>query len=122
MTIVFLLGVSAMGKTDASDGLSALSDAMAGIVVMVLVMLCPYATYRFVHWAADGSGHDDLHRTGVAGMTVAAGAAKTAGQLAVQARHGDAGSAGTGNGSGPGLRRRSPPGSIRPADPVVTPS
>ncbi|MFF9072791.1 ATP-binding protein [Streptomyces sp. NPDC014872] len=85
MTIVFLLGVSAMGKTDASDGLSALSDAIAGIVVMVLVLLCPYATYKFVHWAADGGGHDDLHRTGVAGMAVAAGAAKTAGQLAVQA-------------------------------------
>ncbi|MEU6375902.1 ATP-binding protein [Streptomyces sp. NPDC046909] len=85
MTIVFLLGVSAMGKSDASDGLAALSDAMAGIVVMVLVMLCPYATYKFVHWAADGGGQDDLHRTGVAGVAVAAGAAKTAGQLALQA-------------------------------------
>ncbi|MEU1299982.1 SCO6881 family protein [Streptomyces shenzhenensis] len=85
MTIVFLLGVSAMGKSDASDGLSALSDAMAGIVVMVLVMLCPYATYKFVHWAADGGGQDDLHRTGVTGVAVAAGAAKTAGQLAMQA-------------------------------------
>jgi hypothetical protein len=88
MTIVFLLGISAMGKTDANDGLGALSDAMAGIVVMVLVMLCPYATYKFVHWAADGGGQDDLHRTGVAGMAVAAGAAKTAGQLAVQASTG----------------------------------
>ncbi|WP_405523485.1 ATP-binding protein [Streptomyces canus] len=85
MTIVFLLGVSAMGKSDASDGLAALSDAMAGIVVMVLVMLCPYATYKFVHWAADGGDQGDLHRTGVAGMAVAAGAAKTAGQLAMQA-------------------------------------
>nr|WP_323447806.1 ATP-binding protein [Streptomyces sp. YSPA8] len=85
MTIVFLLGVSAMGKTDPTDGLSALSDAMAGIVIMVLVLLCPYATYKFVHWAAEGSGQDDLHRTGVAGVTVAAGAAKTAGQLAMQA-------------------------------------
>ncbi|MFG2862243.1 ATP-binding protein [Streptomyces sioyaensis] len=85
MTIVFLLGVSAMGKSDSHGGLDALSDAIAGIVVMVLVMLCPYATYKFIHWAADGGGHDDLHRTGVAGMTVAAGAAKTAGQLAMQA-------------------------------------
>ncbi|PGH49678.1 ATP-binding protein [Streptomyces sp. Ru87] len=84
MTIVLLLGVSAMGKSDASDGLSALSDAMAGIVVMALVLLCPYATYKFVHWAADGSGQDDLHRTGVAGITAAAGATKTAGQLAMQ--------------------------------------
>lgn len=85
MTVVFLIGVSAMGKSDAKDGMAALSDAMAGIVVMVLVLLCPYATYKFVHWASDGGGHDDLHRTGVAGMAVAAGAAKTAGSLAMQA-------------------------------------
>ena len=88
MTVVFLIGVSAMGKSDASDGMSALSDAMAGIVVMVLVLLCPYATYKFVHWASDGGGHDDTHRTGVAGLAVAAGAAKTAGTLAMQTRTG----------------------------------
>lgn len=85
MTVVFLIGVSAMGKSDSHDGLSALSDALAGIVVMVLVLLCPYATYKFVHWASDGGGHDDLHSTGIAGMAVAAGAAKTAGSLAMQA-------------------------------------
>ncbi|MFI5752691.1 ATP-binding protein [Streptomyces sp. NPDC051644] len=88
MTVVFLIGVSAMGKSDPQDGMAALSDAMAGIVVMVLVLLCPYATYKFVHWATDGGGHDDLHRTGVAGMAVAAGAAKTAGSLAMQASTG----------------------------------
>ena len=88
MTVVFLIGVSAMGKSDASDGMAALSDAMAGIVVMVLVLLCPYATYKFVHWASDGGGHDDVHRTGVAGLAVAAGAAKTAGSLAMQTRTG----------------------------------
>ncbi|MFI1369877.1 SCO6881 family protein [Streptomyces griseochromogenes] len=88
MTVVFLIGVSAMGKSDAHDGMAALSDALAGVVVMVLVLLCPYATYKFVHWASDGGGHDDLHRTGVAGMAVAAGAAKTAGSLAMQASTG----------------------------------
>ncbi|MDJ1132009.1 SCO6881 family protein [Streptomyces iconiensis] len=88
MTIVFLLGVSAMGKSDSDGGMAALSDAMAGMVVMALVLLCPYATYKFVHWAADGGGHDDLHRTGVAGVGTAAGAAKTAGQLAMQAKTG----------------------------------
>ncbi|WP_411089783.1 ATP-binding protein [Streptomyces sp. 061-3] len=92
MTVVFLIGVSAMGKSDATDGMAALSDAMAGIVVMVLVLLCPYATYKFVHWASDGGGHDDLHRTSVAGMAVAAGAAKTAGSMAMRA--------GTGAGTG----------------------
>ncbi|MCD0485240.1 ATP-binding protein [Streptacidiphilus sp. ASG 303] len=85
MTVVFLIGVSALGKSDPKDGLGALSDALAGLVVMVLVLLCPYATYRFVRWASDGGGHDDLHRTGIAGVAVAAGAAKTAGSLALQA-------------------------------------
>ncbi|WP_371790354.1 ATP-binding protein [Streptomyces sp. NBC_01471] len=85
MTVVFLIGVSAMGKSDSHGGMAALSDAMAGIVVMILVLLCPYATYTFVHWASDGGGHDDLHRTGVAGMAVAAGAAKTAGSMAMRA-------------------------------------
>ncbi|MFF2503591.1 ATP-binding protein [Streptomyces sp. NPDC058067] len=88
MTVVFLIGVSAMGKSDSNDGMAALSDAMAGIVVMVLVLLCPYATYKFVHWASDGGGHDDLHRTGAAGMAVATGAAKTAGSLAMRASAG----------------------------------
>ncbi|QHC21440.1 SCO6881 family protein [Streptomyces sp. GS7] len=88
MTVVFLIGVSAMGKPESHNGMAALSDAMAGIVVMVLVLLCPYATYKFVHWATDGGGHDDLHRTGVAGMAVAAGAAKTAASLAMQASTG----------------------------------
>ncbi|MEY9846387.1 hypothetical protein ABH940_003474 [Streptacidiphilus sp. BW17] len=88
MTVVFLIGVSAMGKSDAHDGMSALSDALAGIVVMVLVLLCPYATYKFVHWASDGGGHDDVHRAGVGGIAVGAGAVKTAGSLAMQARLG----------------------------------
>ncbi|MFG3253322.1 ATP-binding protein [Streptomyces sp. NPDC048172] len=90
MTIVFLLGVSAMGKSDSDGGMAALSDAMSGLVVMVLVLLCPYATYKFVHWAADGSGQDDLHRSGMAGVGTATGAAKTAGQLALQAKTGGA--------------------------------
>jgi len=88
MTIVFLLGVSAMGQSDSKDGLSALSDALAGLTIMVMILLCPYATYKFVHWASDSGGHDDLHRTGVAGVAVAAGAVKAAGSLAMQVRSG----------------------------------
>nr|BFD94088.1 ATP-binding protein [Kitasatospora sp. Xyl93] len=84
MTVVFITGVSAIGNSDAKDGMAALSDVMAGVVIMVLVLLCPYAVYKFIHWATDGSGHDDMHRTGVAGMAVAAGAAKTAAGLAMQ--------------------------------------
>ncbi|SCE24153.1 MULTISPECIES: SCO6881 family protein [unclassified Streptomyces] len=88
MTVVFLIGVSALGQTHARDGVGAVSDALAGLVVMVLVLLCPYACYKFVHWATDSGGHDDLHRTAVAGVTVAANAAKTAGRLAFQASTG----------------------------------
>ncbi|MFF3538534.1 ATP-binding protein [Streptomyces sp. NPDC002466] len=84
MTVVFLIGVSALGKTETHDGMAALSDALAGIVVMVLVLLCPYATYKFVHWASDSGGQDDLHRTSVAGLAIAVGAAKTAGSMAMQ--------------------------------------
>ncbi|WP_246459937.1 SCO6881 family protein [Streptomyces himalayensis] len=90
MTVVFLVGVSAMGKADPQDGMAALSDAMAGIVVMVLVLLCPYATYKFVHWAGDGGSAGELHRTSVAGMAVAAGAAKTAAGVAMRASTGTA--------------------------------
>ncbi|MDF3291881.1 SCO6881 family protein [Streptomyces silvisoli] len=85
MTIVFVVGISAIGRSDSHDGLSALSDMMAGIVVMVLVLLCPFAAYRFVHWASDGGNGDELHRTSAAGLATAAGAAKTAGSLALQA-------------------------------------
>ncbi|WP_059006618.1 SCO6881 family protein [Streptomyces specialis] len=88
MTVVFLIGVSAIGESDSSDALSALSDAMAGIVIMILVLLCPYATYTFVRWASDGGGHDEMHRSGTAGIAAVTGAAKTAGTLAVQAHVG----------------------------------
>lgn len=85
MTVVLLTGVSAVGQSDAKDGLSALADAMAGLVIVALVLLCPFVTYKFVHWASDGGAHGDLHRSGIAGLAVAAGAAKTAGSLAIQA-------------------------------------
>jgi hypothetical protein len=84
MTIVFLLGVSAIGQSESTNGASALSDALAGLTIMVLILLCPYATYKFVHWASDGSGQDDLHRSAMGGVSTAAGAARTAGSLAMQ--------------------------------------
>ncbi|OIJ91639.1 SCO6881 family protein [Streptomyces colonosanans] len=71
MTIVFVLGIAAMGKTEAKDGLSALADVLAGIVIMILVLLCPYATFKFVHWAAEGSDGETLHRAGGAGAQLA---------------------------------------------------
>jgi hypothetical protein len=106
MTIIFLLGVSALGETKATDGLGALSDIMAGIVIMVLVLLCPYATFKFVHWAAEGTNGEDLHRSGGAGMQVARQHAERAGRkaaaMAATGRAGGAGAAPQGPPSVPG--------------------
>ncbi|MFI9787304.1 ATP-binding protein [Kitasatospora sp. NPDC051984] len=100
MTVVFLVGVSAIGNSDSKDGLAALSDILAGIVVMVLVLLCPMMTYKFIHWASDGSAAD-LHRTTNAGLQTAAAAAKRGGQMAATAGTGGAGAAATAAPQGP---------------------
>ncbi|GGT22355.1 ATP-binding protein [Streptomyces antibioticus] len=92
MTIVFVLGIAAMGKTEADDGLAALADVMAGIVIMVLILLCPYATFKFVHWAAEGSDGESLHRAGGAGAQLAKQHAEKATRKAAQV----AATAGTG--------------------------
>ncbi|MFI9423385.1 ATP-binding protein [Streptomyces achromogenes] len=83
MTIVFVLGIAAMGNSDTKDGLAALADVLAGIVIMVLVLLCPYATFKFVHWAAEGSDGETLHRAGGAGAQMARQHAERAGRKAV---------------------------------------
>jgi hypothetical protein len=81
MTIVFALGVAAMGQSNTSDGLSALSDALAGVVVMCLVLCCPLITFKFVHWAGESANGADLTTSAGAGAAVAYGAArKTAGK------------------------------------------
>ncbi|WP_420036046.1 SCO6881 family protein [Streptomyces sp. cg28] len=85
MTIIFVLGIAAMGKTESKDGLSALADVMAGIVIMVLVLLCPYATFKFVHWAAEGTDGESIHRAGGAGAQLARQHAEKAGRKAVAA-------------------------------------
>ncbi|MEU5898689.1 SCO6881 family protein [Streptomyces venezuelae] len=85
MTIIFVLGIAAMGKTEAKDGLGALADVMAGIVIMVLVLLCPYATFKFVHWAAEGTDGESIHRAGGAGAQLARQHAEKAGRKAAAA-------------------------------------
>ncbi|MFJ9033639.1 ATP-binding protein [Streptomyces sp. NPDC102274] len=82
MTIIFVLGVAAMGETESKDGLAALADVMAGIVIMILVLLCPFATFKFVHWAAEGSDGETLHRAGGAGAQIARQHAERAGRKA----------------------------------------
>ncbi|MEV3857593.1 ATP-binding protein [Streptomyces sp. NPDC050095] len=91
MTIIFLLGVSALGNTKPKDGLAALSDVLAGVVIMAMVLLCPYMTYRFVHWAGEGAGGEDLHRAGGAGMTVARQHTERVGRKAASAMASGAG-------------------------------
>ncbi|WP_328486025.1 SCO6881 family protein [Streptomyces zaomyceticus] len=121
MTVIFLLGISAMGKTDADGGLAALADVMAGIVIMLLVMLCPYATFKFVHWAAESADGETLHRSGGAGAQIAKQHAENASRKAAAA----AATAGTGGAAaGAGAAPQGPssvPGQF-PGDIAASPS
>ncbi|MCX4884712.1 ATP-binding protein [Streptomyces sp. NBC_00847] len=100
MTVIFVLGIAAMGKTEAKDGIAALADVMAGIVVLALVLLCPYATFKFVHWAAsEGSDAETLHHSGGAGAQMARQHAERAGRKAAAAVA-TAGSGGAAAGAG----------------------
>ncbi|WP_406436051.1 type IV secretion system protein [Streptomyces sp. NBC_00631] len=92
MTVIFVLGIAAMGKTEAKDGIAALADVMSGIVIMILVLLCPYAVFKFVHWAADGTDGESIHRAGGAGAQIAKAHAERAARKAAAA----AATAGTG--------------------------
>ncbi|MCQ9179157.1 ATP-binding protein [Streptomyces sp. IBSBF 2953] len=100
MTVIFVLGIAAMGKTEAKDGTAALADVMAGIVILTLVLLCPYATFKFVHWAAsEGSDGESLHRSGGAGAQMARQHAERAGRKAA-AMAATAGTSGAAAGAG----------------------
>ncbi|WP_308129694.1 SCO6881 family protein [Kitasatospora aureofaciens] len=98
VTIVMLVGVSAIGQSDTKDGIQALSDIIAGLVVMALVLCAPFMVYKFIHWAGDGQSHD-LHRSTAAGLQTASAAAKKAGQMAVTAGSGGAAGASAGAGA-----------------------
>ncbi|MEU6243973.1 ATP-binding protein [Streptomyces sp. NPDC047024] len=102
MTVIFVLGIAAMGKTDAKDGIGALADVMSGIVIMVLVLLCPYAVFKFVHWAADGTDGESIHRAGGAGAQIArAHTEKVARKAAATAATAGTGGAAAGAGAAP---------------------
>lgn len=102
MTVIFVLGIAAMGKTEAKDGIGALADVMSGIVIMVLVLLCPYAVFKFVHWAADGTDGESIHRAGGAGAQIAkAHAEKAARKAASAATTAGTGGAAAGAGAAP---------------------
>ncbi|MEU3599290.1 ATP-binding protein [Streptomyces sp. NPDC006798] len=114
MTVIFLLGASAMGRTNPEDGIAALADVMAGIVIMALVLLSPYATFKFVHWAAEGTDGESMHRAGGAGAQVARQYAEQAARKAATAATGGAGAA-AGAGAG-GAAPQGPPVSEFPGD------
>ncbi|MER6500161.1 ATP-binding protein [Streptomyces sp. NPDC001455] len=102
MSVIFVLGIAAMGKTEAKDGIGALADIMSGIVVMVLVLLCPYAVFKFVHWAAEGTDGESIHRAGGAGAQIAkAHAEKAARKAAAAAATAGTGGAAAGAGTAP---------------------
>ncbi|MFD7136824.1 ATP-binding protein [Streptomyces sp. NPDC059894] len=102
MTVIFVLGIAAMGKTEAKDGIAALADVMSGIVIMILVLLCPYAVFKFVHWAADGTDGESIHRAGGAGAQIArAHAEKAARKAAAAAATAETGGAAAGAGAAP---------------------
>ncbi|MET9958160.1 ATP-binding protein [Streptomyces sp. NPDC006326] len=92
MTIIFVLGIAAMSKTEAKDGVSALADMAAGMVIMLLVLLCPYMVFKFAHWASEGTDGESIHRAGGAGAQMARQHAENAGRKAASA----AATAGTG--------------------------
>ncbi|PZG97097.1 ATP-binding protein [Streptomyces sp. NTH33] len=124
MTIIFVLGVAAMGRTEAEDGLAALADVLAGIVIMILVLLCPYATFKFVHWAAEGSDGETLHRAGGAGAQLAKQHAERTGRKAA-AMAATAGTGGAAAGAGAGAAPQGPdptPGGGFPGDIAPGPS
>nr|WTC07125.1 type IV secretion system protein [Streptomyces anthocyanicus] len=112
MTVIFVLGIAAMGKTEANDGIAALADVMSGIVIMVLVLLCPYAVFKFVHWAADGTDGESIHRAGGAGAQIAKAHAEKAARKASAA----AATAGTG-GAAAGAGGAAAMGSAAPQGP-----
>lgn len=102
MTVIFVLGIAAMGQTEAKDGVGALADVMSGIVIMVLVLLCPYAVFKFVHWAADGTDGESIHRAGGAGAQIAkAHAEKAARKVASAATTAGTGGAAAAAGGAP---------------------
>ncbi|MER6424686.1 ATP-binding protein [Streptomyces sp. NPDC001137] len=102
MTVIFVLGIAAMGRTEAKDGIAALADVMSGIVIMILVLLCPYAVFKFVHWAADGTDGESIHRAGGAGAQIAkAHAEKAARKAAAAAATAGTGGAAAGAGATP---------------------
>ncbi|WP_129838097.1 ATP-binding protein [Streptomyces sp. RFCAC02] len=101
MTVIFVLGISAIGSSVAEGGIGALADVLAGTVIMALVLLCPYATFRFVHWASEGTSGEDIHRAGGSGAQVARQHASHVGRRAAALAASGVGGAAAASGTAP---------------------
>ncbi|MFF7438985.1 ATP-binding protein [Streptomyces sp. NPDC008122] len=123
MTIIFVLGIAAIGEADGKDGVAALADVAAGMVIMLLVLMCPYTVFKFTHWASESTDGESIHRAGGAGASVArqhaenagrkaAAAAATAGTGGAAAGAGAAGGAQAGGGGFPGDIATNPAGGM----------
>ncbi|MGW4441947.1 SCO6881 family protein [Streptomyces sp. NPDC004682] len=104
MAVIFVLGIAAMGRTEAKDGIAALADVMAGAVVLALVLLCPYGVFKFVHWAAESTDGESIHRAGGAGAQIARAHAEKGIRKATAA----AATAGTGGAAAAGAAPQGP--------------
>ncbi|MGW3228604.1 SCO6881 family protein [Kitasatospora sp. NPDC001095] len=122
VTIVMLVGVSAIGQSDTRDGIAALSDIIAGLVVMALVLCAPFMVFKFVHWSsADGGQSHDLHRSTAAGLQAATSTAKKGGQLAMTAATGGAGAGAAASAGGAGASGAAGAGAASPQGPAQVP-
>ncbi|MFD9793331.1 ATP-binding protein [Streptomyces sp. NPDC059070] len=123
MTIIFVLGLASLSKTDSKDGMAALADVAAGMVIMLLVLFTPYATFKFVHWASEGSDGETLHRAGGAGAQLARQHATGIGRkAAAAAATGGAGAAAGGAAGAAGGAEAAGSGGSFPGDIAANPT
>ncbi|WP_433017959.1 hypothetical protein [Kribbella sp. CA-294648] len=52
MAVVFALGISATGNAD-PGGETSIGTFLAGILLLAMAALAPFATFTFIHWAGD---------------------------------------------------------------------
>ncbi|WBQ04404.1 hypothetical protein [Kribbella sp. CA-293567] len=71
MAVVFAVGISATGNTTPS-GEASVGTFLAGVLLLAMAALAPFATFTFIHWAGDHSqaaGH--AIQQGLSGATAA---------------------------------------------------
>lgn len=68
MAVVFALGISATGNADPS-GEASIGTFLAGILLLAMAALAPFATFTFIHWAGDhGQSANHAIQQGLTGL------------------------------------------------------